>query len=67
MAVNKRAKGKKGSKKRPAKGGNEVRIAPAERRRVLDTLEAIKKDAEDIELKIESVEKKLCKVDFCSS
>lgn len=65
--MDKRAKGKKGSKKRPAKGGNEVRITPAERRRVLDTLEAIMKDAEDIELKIESVQKRLCRVDFCSS
>lgn len=66
MAINKRAKGKKGSKKRPAKGGNEVRIAPAQRRRVIDTLEALKKDAKDIELRIERVRKTLCEVDFRS-
>lgn len=67
MVAKKRAKGKKGNKKRPARGSSEITITPAQRRRVIDTLKAIKKDVEDIELRIEGVQTTLCNVDFCSS
>lgn len=67
MANKKRARGKRGKKKKPAKGGNEVVITPAQKRRVLTTLGDLKKDAQDLALGIQGVQDFLCKVDFCSS
>jgi hypothetical protein len=64
-ASGKRARGKRRNKKRLADGDNQITITPAQKSRVIDTLDTLQKDANDLASGIEDIRDILCRVDFC--